>query len=42
LRVDDDPDLLMQTGDELKAELESGMRREASDFNPLRVLHKRK
>jgi hypothetical protein len=42
LRVDDDPNLQMQSGDELKAELESGLRRDASDFNPLRVLRKRK
>lgn len=41
LRVDD-PALDMQTADELKAELESGLRRDASDFNPLRVLRKRR
>jgi hypothetical protein len=41
LRVDD-PDLDMKTADELKAELEAGLRRDASDFNPLRVLRKRR
>ena len=37
-----DPDLQMQTADELKAEVEAGLRRDASDLNPLRVLRKRK
>jgi hypothetical protein len=32
----------IQTADELKAELESGLRREAADFNPLRVFRERK
>jgi hypothetical protein len=41
LRVDD-PGLDMHTGDELKAELEQGLRRDASDLNPLRVLRKRR
>lgn len=38
----DDPTLDMKTADELKAELEQGLRRDASDFNPLRVLRKRR
>ncbi len=41
LRVEDDA-LDMKTADELKAELEQGLRRDASDFNPLRVLRKRR
>lgn len=41
LRVDDTA-LDMKTADELKAELEAGLRREASDFNPLRVLRPRR
>ena len=41
LRVDD-PGLDMHTADELKAELERGLTRDASDFNPLRVLRKRR
>jgi hypothetical protein len=40
--VVDDKDLLMHTGEELKAELEAGRRREASDFNPMRVFRERK
>jgi hypothetical protein len=32
----------MQTPDELKAELEAGLTREASDLNPMRVFEKRK
>jgi hypothetical protein len=40
--VVDDPDLQMHSADELKAELERGLRRELSDFNPLRVFRKRK
>ena len=42
LRVEDDPDLQMHSGEELKAELERGRQVDASDFNPLRVLRKRK
>lgn len=42
LRVDDDPDLQMHSGDELKAELERGREVDASDFNPMRVFRKRK
>jgi hypothetical protein len=38
----DDPALGMHTAEELKAELEAGIRRDASDFNPLRVFRKRK
>ena len=41
LRVDDAA-IEMRTADELKAELEAGLRRDASDFNPLRVLRKRR
>ena len=40
--VVNDPDLQMQTADELKAELEAGLRRESSDLNPLRVFRSRK
>jgi hypothetical protein len=41
IRVDD-PDLQMRSGEELKAELEAGLRLEPSDFNPARVLRPRK
>jgi hypothetical protein len=37
-----DAGLQMQTGEELKAELEAGRRRDASDFNPIRVFRERK
>ena len=37
-----DPDLMMHTAEELKAELEAGVRRDASDFNPMRLLELRK
>lgn len=40
--VVDDADLQMKSADELKAELEAGLRREASDFNPLRLVRRRK
>jgi hypothetical protein len=40
--VVDDADLGMKTADELKAELERGLTREASDFNPLKVFRGRK
>jgi hypothetical protein len=40
--VVDDPDLQMHSADELRAELQRGMATEPSDFNPLRVLRKRK
>lgn len=36
-----DDTLGMRTSDELRAELEGGLRRDASDFNPLRVMRKR-
>ena len=38
----EDPNLGMGSSDELKAELERGVRREAADFNPLRVFDDRK
>ena len=41
LTVEDD-DLVMRSADELKAELEAGLRRDLSDFNPLRLLETRK
>jgi hypothetical protein len=41
LRVDD-PDLMMHTADELRAELEAGVRRDSSDMNPLAILKPRK
>lgn len=40
--VVDDPDLGMKSADELKAELERGVTRDASDFNPLKVFQARK
>ena len=40
--VVDDPDLQMHSADELRAELAAGLRRDASDFNPLRVVRQRK
>jgi hypothetical protein len=41
LRVDD-PELQMKTADELRAELQRGITREADDFNPLRLFGSRK
>ncbi|HUE88082.1 MAG TPA: hypothetical protein VMO26_18565 [Vicinamibacterales bacterium] len=38
----DDENLGMRSADELKAELEAGLRRDLSDFNPLRLLETRK
>jgi hypothetical protein len=38
----DDANLQMRSADELKAELEAGLRREAADFNPLKVFRRRK
>src|SRR4051812_5320567 len=38
----DDPTLGMHSADELRAELQRGMTRELSDFNPLRVFGRRK
>lgn len=40
--VVEDAGLGMRSSEELKAELERGLRRDASDFNPLRVLDRRK
>lgn len=36
------PSQAIRTADELRAELDAGLRRDASDFNPLRVLRERK
>ncbi len=38
----EDTDLGMRSSDELKAELQRGLQRDASDFNPLRVFDRRK
>ena len=40
--VVEDGSLQMRTAEELKAELERGIRRDASDLNPMRVLDRRK
>lgn len=40
--VVNDPDLKMQSADELRAELQRGLSRDASDLNPLRVFRDRK
>ena len=40
--VVDDPDLKMHSADELRAELQRGLVKDASDFNPLRVFGTRK
>lgn len=40
--VVEDPDLQLRSGDELRAELQAGLERDASDFNPLRVFRERK
>jgi tetratricopeptide (TPR) repeat protein len=40
--VVDDADLQMRSADELKAELEAGLRSDVSDLNPLRVFRPRK
>jgi len=37
-----DPDLKMPSADELRAELQAGLERDASDLNPLRLLRERK
>jgi len=42
LVVLDDPQLGMQTGDELRAELQRGMTNDVSDLNPLRLARPRK
>jgi hypothetical protein len=41
LRVDDS-NLQMRSADELKAELEAGLRTEPADFNPLKIFRRRK
>jgi hypothetical protein len=38
----EDPEIAMHTADELRAELDEGLRIEASDFNPMRVFRQRK
>jgi hypothetical protein len=38
----EDADLQMHSGDELKAELQAGLRHDASDFNPLKLFRRRK
>ena len=40
--VVDDVDLQMRSADELRAELQRGLTRESSDFNPLKVFRSRK
>jgi hypothetical protein len=40
--VVDEPDQQIKSADELKAELENGLRRDASDLNPARVFRQRK
>jgi tetratricopeptide (TPR) repeat protein len=40
--VVDDTQLVMHTGDELRAELQRGLTHEVSDYNPLRLFGKRK
>lgn len=40
--VVDDPELQMKSADELRAELQRGLVRDSSDFNPLRVFGTRK
>lgn len=40
--IADDPDIGIHTGDELKAELEAGLRREPSDLNPTKLFRRRK
>jgi len=40
--VIDDADLRMRTADELRAELEAGLRRDASDLDPRRLFRERK
>ena len=38
----DDSNLQMRSADELKAELQAGLRRDASDLNPLKMFRQRK
>lgn len=40
--VVDDETLQMRSADELRAELQAGLTRDASDFNPLRIMRHRK
>jgi hypothetical protein len=40
--VVDDPNLQMHSADELKAELEAGLRRDTSSLNPMRIFRRRK
>ena len=40
--VVEDTNLHMRSADELRAELQAGLERDASDFNPLRLLRERK
>jgi hypothetical protein len=40
--VVDDPDLLMHSADELRAELVAGLKTEPADFNPMRIFRQRK
>lgn len=40
--VVEDPDLGMQSADELRAELQRGLTRDASDLNPMRLFERRK
>jgi len=38
----DDPQLQMHSSDELKAEIEAGLRKDSSDLNPFKVFQRRK
>jgi hypothetical protein len=38
----DDPDLEMKSAEQLKAELQAGLRHDASDYNPMRLFRHRK
>jgi tetratricopeptide (TPR) repeat protein len=38
----DDPDIQLHSADELKAELEAGLRHDASDLNPFKLFRRRK
>jgi len=42
LVVDDDPNLKIHSADELRAELEAGIRVDVSDLNPMRLFSERK
>jgi hypothetical protein len=42
LVIDDDPNLKIHSAEELRAELEAGIRVDASDFNPMRLFSERK